>query len=92
MAIDKAHNVPGVQIVVSLIDRLRHLFHASGVVLLVHGYQLLRELIEHLDLVLVLVQIRVERLQERTVRNETKREGQRAPRGENLSKFNFVSS
>ena len=59
--------LPGVEIVVSLIDGLRHLFHASGVVLLIHGDQLLRELIELLDLMLVLVKLRVERLQTQTM-------------------------
>lgn len=58
--------IPGVEVVVSLIDSLRHLFHASRVVLLINGYQLLRQLIELFDLMLVLVKLRVERLQART--------------------------
>lgn len=58
-------SVPGVEVVVSLIDGLRHLFHAGRVVLLINGDQLLRELIEQFDLPLVLVQLRMERLEER---------------------------
>lgn len=57
--------IPGVEVVVSLIDGLRHLFHAGRVVLLIDGDQLLRELIELLDLMLVLVELGVERLQAR---------------------------
>lgn len=74
-----ADNVPGVQIVVSLINGLGHLFHASRIVLLINGYQLLRELIEQLDLMLVLVQVRVERLKEE--RNEVKGEDDRCRGG-----------
>lgn len=55
--------IPGVEVVVSLIDGLGHLFHAGRVVLLINGDQLLRELIELLDLMLVLVELGVERLQ-----------------------------
>lgn len=70
--------LPGVEVAVSLIDGLRHLFHASGVVLLIHGDQFLRELIKLLDLMLVLMELRVERLQTQTMPIQNERvEGQR---------------
>lgn len=58
----KNENSPRIQIVVSLIDRLRHFFHACGVVLLIDRYQLLSELIKKLDMMFVLMQLGVERL------------------------------
>jgi len=56
---------PRVEVVVSLIDILRHLLDARGVVLLINRYELLRELIKQLDLELVLVQVDVERLKQK---------------------------
>jgi len=64
---------PRVEVVVSLIDILRHLLHARGIVLLINRYELLRELIKELDLELVLVQVDVERLKQKENRGIAKR-------------------
>lgn len=62
----KPHS-PRVEIVVALVDGLGELLDARRVVLLVDRDQLLRQRVEELDLVLVLVQLRVERLRTNTM-------------------------
>lgn len=61
----EAEHSPRVEIVVTLIDVLRHFLDARGVVLLINRYELLRELIKEFNLELVLVQIDVERLEQK---------------------------
>lgn len=47
--------LPGVEVVVPLVDLLRRLLDTAGVVILVDRYQFLRQLVEQLHLLLVLV-------------------------------------
>lgn len=54
--------LPGVELIVSVVDVLGGALDARGVVVAVHGDQPLRQLPEQLDLVLILVHLRVERL------------------------------
>ena len=74
-----AIGLPRIEIVVTLVDRLGELLDASRVVLLVDCDQLLRERVEQLDLVLVLVELSVERLRTQVPRLIPQRPSRRRP-------------
>lgn len=63
---------PRVQIVVSLVDRFRHFLHACSIVLLINSYQLLSELIKKFNVMLILMQLGVERLREKEKKRDRK--------------------
>lgn len=85
-------HLPRVQVVVSLVDRLRHFLHACSVVLLINRYQLLSELIKKFDVVLVLVQLGVERLRrEKRERVEIERRRRRRRRVRRAKKETYLT-
>jgi len=74
-------HLPRVKIVVSLIDRLRHFLHTCSIVLLINSYQLLSELIKQFNVMLILMQLGVERLREKE-RKQNRKIDEGGPAGE----------